>query len=125
MNMKKYFGTDGIRGHIKDEVMSFEFGEKIGRAIVKYCRSCSLKPKIVIARDTRITGKKLEKAVTDSLLGGGGEVISAEILPTPGLAFLTRELKCSLGLMISASHNPADYNGYKFFTAKGEKFSER
>ena len=82
------------------------------------------KPKVVIGKDTRISGDLLESAITAGFLSMGVNVVSLGIVPTPAVAYLTRYLKADFGIVISASHNPAEYNGIKFFNSKGYKLSD-
>ena len=122
--MRKLFGTDGIRGLVGEEIISPEMGFKIGRALVKYCQSKDIKPKIIIGRDTRESGKNLEEAVMAGVASRHGQAISIGIIPTPGLAFITQDENVGAGLMISASHNDYTYNGFKVFSSEGIKISD-
>ncbi len=123
--MKGLFGTDGIRGLVNDAKINPAMGFRIGKAIVKYCRRKKVNIKIIIGRDTRGSGLILEKALRAGIKSARGKVIAAGIIPTPGLAFLVRSQRAGAGIMISASHNPAAYNGFKFFSARGEKFGQQ
>lgn len=123
--MKKLFGTDGIRGVVGENLINKEMGNKIGQAMVRFCLSRNLLPKIIIGRDTRWSGEELEQAVIQGINRLGGEAVVAGVIPTPGLAFLAKEKDYSLGLMITASHNPREYNGFKIFSSGGEKLSEQ
>lgn len=116
------FGTDGIRGVVGENKVNVKIGARIGKALVFYCRQRKLKPKIIIARDTRESGSALEEAVVSGIESGGGQAIIAGIISTPALAFLVRLEKAGAGLVISASHNPFDHNGFKPFKNDGTKF---
>lgn len=114
-----YFGTDGIRGVVND-FLTFEVGYKCGNAL------CTLqeKPKVVIGRDSRISGDYLTLAVSGGIIAGGGSVIDVGICPTPCVAYLTKYLKCDYGVVISASHNPPEHNGIKIFDRDGSKLGD-
>jgi phosphoglucosamine mutase len=123
--MGKLFGTDGIRGIFNEEPMTPEMGFKVGRAVVReYEREGSRQPRIVVGRDTRLSGKVLQDAIVSGLLSLKVQPILAGEIPTPGVAFLTRELGADAGIMISASHNPYEYNGFKIFSHEGDKLSD-
>jgi phosphoglucosamine mutase len=114
----KYFGTDGVRGIAYSELTS-DMAYALGKAAVEL-----LGPVLVIGRDTRVSGQLLENALLEGAQSVGGVVWSAGIVPTPAVALLTRERKANGGVVISASHNPPEYNGIKFFDAEGFKLSE-
>ena len=118
--MRKLFGTDGIRGRAYEYPLTEDIAEKLGYAVAIF----SEKPKIVIGRDTRVSGKDFETAVVKGVSKAGGEAILLGILPTPAVAFLTRKLNAGAGIMISASHNPAQDNGLKIFSSKGFKLED-
>jgi len=120
----KLFGTDGIRGIFDQEPITQEMGYKVGRAVVHYFKGKGAQPKIVIGRDTRLSGKILEKAIASGILSMGAEPILLGELPTPGVAFITRDFGADAGIMISASHNPYEYNGFKIFSHKGYKLTD-
>jgi phosphoglucosamine mutase len=123
--MGKLFGTDGIRGIFNEEPMTPEMGFKVGRAVVRqYERERSRQPRIVVGRDTRLSGKVLQDAIVSGLLSLKVQPILVGEIPTPGVAFLTRELGADAGIMISASHNPYEYNGFKIFSDEGDKLSD-
>jgi len=122
--MGKLFGTDGIRGITNQEPITPEMGIRLGRAIMIFCKQRELAPKIVIGRDTRASGEMLEHAIISGILSQGGSVCQAGIFPTPGVSFLTKEFDAGAGIVISASHNPHEYNGFKVFSNKGIKLSE-
>lgn len=119
--MSRLFGTDGIRGIANRYPITPEVGLSLGRAIVSYCKD---RPFVITGRDTRISGPMLEKAVISGILSYGGDALSVGIIPTPGLAYLTRKLEADAGIIISASHNPFQYNGFKPFYRGGVKLSE-
>jgi phosphoglucosamine mutase len=122
--MKKLFGTDGIRGLADSEEMDEELAFKLGKALVRYCLIHKIKTEIIIGRDTRISGLSLEKAASQGVAKAGGQVILVGVIPTPGIAYLVKEKKAGLGLVISASHNPYEYNGLKIFKNDGTKLTD-
>ncbi|WP_163853035.1 phosphoglucosamine mutase [Paenibacillus elgii] len=121
--MGKYFGTDGVRG-VANQGLTPELAYKIGRCGGYVLAGKVEKPNVVIGRDTRVSGPMLEAALVAGLLSIGANVIRLGVLSTPGVAYLTRELKADAGVMISASHNPVEDNGIKFFGADGFKLSD-
>lgn len=120
--MGKLFGTDGIRGVANTELTP-EIAYKVGRAAA-YILGKNKKGKILIGRDTRISGTMLEAAITAGICSMGLDIISLGILPTPAVSYLTREYNALAGVVISASHNPGEYNGIKFFDSKGLKLKD-
>ncbi|MGT9031911.1 phosphoglucosamine mutase [Enterococcus faecalis] len=121
--MGKYFGTDGVRG-IANKELTPELAFKLGRYggyVLSQHEDISRKPRVLVGRDTRISGEMLEQALIAGLLSVGIEVFQLGVISTPGVAYLTRLQKASAGVMISASHNPAEDNGIKFFGADGFK----
>ena len=120
--MGKLFGTDGIRG-IANRDLTPELAYKLGRigAYVLLDEDDNKKGKVVIGKDTRISGDLLESAITAGILSMGADVVSLGVAPTPAVAYLTRYLRADFGIVISASHNPAEYNGIKFFNNEGYK----
>jgi len=124
-NMGKLFGTDGIRGIANRDPITKEMGFKVGRAVVQYCKTKKTRRKIVIGRDTRVSGKMLEDGIVSGILSKGGEPLLAGELPTPGIAYITRDMGAGAGIVISASHNPYEYNGFKIFSHEGYKLSEK
>ncbi len=126
--MGELFGTDGIRG-TAGSVLTAELITDVGRALATASRSGALgamveRPRVVIGRDTRMSGPWIEQALVAGLTAAGADSLLCEILPTPGVAFLTGELNADLGVVISASHNPPADNGLKFFGAGGWKLAE-
>lgn len=118
--MGLFFGTDGLRG-IVNEDLSYEIAYKCGNALSILKDS----PLVVIGRDTRVSGEYLTVAVAGGVMSGGGRVIDLGVVPTAGVAYLTRALGADYGVVISASHNPKEYNGIKVFDKNGYKLSER
>lgn len=120
--MGKLFGTDGIRG-IANMDLTPELAYKVGRAGA-YVLSKGKKGKIVVGKDTRLSGDMLEAALTAGILSIGLDVISLGIVPTPAVAYLTKKYNALAGVVISASHNPVEYNGIKFFNESGFKLKD-
>ncbi|SFL77765.1 phosphoglucosamine mutase [Paenibacillus sp. 1_12] len=121
--MGKYFGTDGVRG-IANQELTAELAYKIGRCGGYVLAGQVDKPTVIIGRDTRISGSMLEAALVAGLLSIGANVVRIGIVSTPGIAYLTRKLNADAGVMISASHNPVEDNGIKFFGGDGFKLSD-
>lgn len=122
-SMGKLFGTDGVRG-IANKELTPELAYKLGRIGAYVLLKEKKQGKVVIGKDTRISGDLLESAMTSGFLSMGIDVISLGVLPTPAVAYLTRHLKAECGVVISASHNPAEYNGIKFFNYQGYKLPD-
>jgi phosphoglucosamine mutase len=123
--MGKYFGTDGIRGVANTEIspeLAFRVGRFGGHVLTR--NKNGHKAKIVIGQDTRVSGDMLEAALISGLLSIGADVIRLGVLPTPGVAYVTKAFGADAGVMISASHNPLDDNGIKFFGSDGYKLSD-
>ena len=119
------FGTDGIRGKINNYPMIPEICLKVGMALCHILKNrVSHKPKILIGKDTRISGYVIETALTSGITSMGGDVYLVGPIPTPAVAFLTKSMRMDAGLVISASHNPFDDNGIKIFSNNGYKLSE-
>lgn len=122
--MGRLFGTDGVRG-IANEELTPELALEIGKAgAYVLTESSGKKPKILVGKDTRISGDILECALTAGLCSIGAEVVSAGVIPTPAIAYLVRKCGFDAGVMISASHNPFEHNGIKFFNGDGYKLSD-
>lgn len=121
--MGKYFGTDGVRGVANTELTP-ELAFKIGRCGGYVLTKDKERPKVLIGRDTRISGHMLEGALVAGLLSIGAEVMRLGVISTPGVAYLTKALGAQAGVMISASHNPVQDNGIKFFGPDGFKLSD-
>ncbi|MBI2883976.1 MAG: phosphoglucosamine mutase [Candidatus Methylomirabilis oxyfera] len=122
--MRQLFGTDGIRGVANREPMTPETMVKVGRAAAHLLRGATERPTIVIGKDTRLTGYMLETALTAGITSMGVDVLLVGPLPTPGIAFITRSLRADAGVVISASHNPYEDNGIKFFSREGLKLPD-
>jgi phosphoglucosamine mutase len=128
---KKIFGTDGVRGTANVEPVTAETALKLGRAaahVFKNLESQSRgrgKHKIVIGKDTRLSGYMLENAISSGILSMGVDVLFIGPLPTPGVAYVTRSLRADAGIVITASHNPYEDNGIKFFGADGYKLDDK
>src|ERR1700730_2540677 len=121
--MGKYFGTDGVRG-IANQELTPELAYKIGRCGGLVLTGKAKQPKVVIGLDTRISGPMLEAALVAGLLSIGADVVRLGVVSTPAVAYLTRKLGADAGVMISASHNPVEDNGIKFFGADGFKLTD-
>ena len=121
--MKKLFGTDGIRGIANREPMTAETAFHLGRAGAYLLRD-KIDPKILIGKDTRISGDMLEAALIAGICSMGVNVLRAGIISTPEVAYLTRTYNANCGIVISASHNPFDHNGIKYIRGDGFKFTD-
>src|SRR3978361_1976958 len=124
---RKYFGTDGIRGRVGAAPITPDFVMKLGYAagkVLVQADSTSGKPTVLIGKDTRISGYMLEAALEAGFAAAGVDVLLAGPVPTPAVAYLTRALRLSAGIVISASHNPFEDNGIKFFSAHGNKLPD-
>jgi phosphoglucosamine mutase len=122
--MGRLFGTDGVRG-IANRELSAELAFRLGRAAVTALAETGLsRPHIAVGRDTRASGEFLEAALTSGICSAGGDAILLGVCTTPSVAFLTTDLGAEAGAVISASHNPAEYNGIKFFGASGYKLPD-
>ncbi len=121
--MARLFGTDGVRD-IANGKLNADLAYQMGRAGA-YCLTNAVhKAKILIGRDTRISGDMLESALVAGVCSAGAEAVVAGVIPTPAVAYLTKHLGCDAGAMISASHNPVEYNGIKFFSMDGFKLAD-
>ncbi|AQS08212.1 phosphoglucosamine mutase [Clostridium saccharobutylicum] len=121
--MGRMFGTDGVRGVANTELTA-RMAYDLGRAGAYVLTEGAHKPKILVAKDTRISGDMLESALISGILSVGAEAVVLGVVPTPAVAYLTRKYAADAGVMISASHNPVEYNGIKFFNDKGYKLSD-
>lgn len=121
--MGKLFGTDGVRG-IANSELDGELAFKLGQAGAYVLTSEKHKPKILVGRDTRLSGDMLESALIAGICSVGAEAVIVGILPTPAIAYLTRQYSADAGVVISASHNPVEYNGIKFFNDQGYKLPD-
>ena len=124
MTSRTYFGTDGIRGTVGQTPITPDFILHLGHAVGRVLKATEAKPTVLIGKDTRISGYMIESALEAGFASAGVDVLLTGPLPTPGVAYLTRALRLSLGLVISASHNPFGDNGIKFFSRRGEKLSD-
>src|SRR5206468_543294 len=121
MASTRLFGTDGVRGTANIEPMTAETALRLGRALAYVSKRSPRRHKILIGKDTRLSGYMLEQAMASGICSMGVDVLLVGPLPTPGIAFLTRSLRADAGAVISASHNPFQDNGIKFFAATGFK----
>ncbi|HEV7777273.1 MAG TPA: phosphoglucosamine mutase [Luteibacter sp.] len=124
MSERKYFGTDGIRGQVGVWPITPDFMLRLGQAVGAVLVRRRPKAVVVIGKDTRVSGYMFESALEAGLVASGVDVRLLGPMPTPAVAFLTRSLRADAGIVISASHNPHEDNGIKFFSAQGEKFSD-
>ncbi len=121
---RKYFGTDGVRGHVGQDPLTPEFVNRLGYAAGMVLSRTASHPTFVIGRDTRQSGEMLQSALTTGLLASGATVVDLGVITTPGVAFMVRKMNAEAGVVISASHNPVNENGIKFFDANAFKLSE-
>ncbi len=124
---RQYFGTDGIRGQVGTPPITPDFVMRLGHAagkVLAYEAAGSGRPTVLIGKDTRISGYMLEAALEAGFAAAGVDVMLAGPMPTPAIAYLTRALRLSAGVVISASHNPYQDNGIKFFSASGNKLPD-
>jgi phosphoglucosamine mutase len=122
--MKALFGTDGIRGEAGRFPLDPATVSAIGFSLASHLARAGETPKIVIGRDTRESGESIEKSLIQGAVQAGAECLSAGVITTPGVAFLTRKLEASAGVVISASHNPYQDNGIKIFAPSGQKVDD-
>lgn len=119
---RKYFGTDGVRGRVGQSPMTVDFALRLASAAARV-----LAPKggtVLVGKDTRLSGYMFESALEAGFVAAGVDVLLIGPLPTPGIAYLTQKFECNFGVVISASHNPYEDNGIKFFDAQGGKLSD-
>lgn len=121
---RTYFGTDGIRGTVGHAPITADFMLRLGHAVGRVLKLETERPTVLIGKDTRISGYMIESALEAGFASAGVDVLLTGPLPTPGVAYLTRAFRVDLGVVISASHNPFDDNGIKFFSASGEKLPD-
>lgn len=124
---RKYFGTDGVRGEVGGELINAAFALRLGYAagrVLSKNHNGDRRPIVLIGKDTRISGYMLESALEAGLSAAGIDVYLAGPIPTPAVAYLTRALRLTAGVVISASHNPYEDNGIKFFSGNGEKLPD-
>ena len=124
--MTRLFGTDGIRGLANTPPLTTELAFRLGRQLVATLiqHDPTKKTRLVVGRDTRLSGPMLEGALVSGALSAGGDVYAVGVLPTPAIAFLTRRLEAHGGVVLSASHNPFEDNGIKIFSSEGSKFPD-
>ena len=125
--MRHYFGTDGVRGVANKELspeLAFQLGRYGGAVLLRHAGESEEKPRVLVGRDPRISGPLLEHALVAGLLSIGMDVYQLGIVPTPAVAYLTKTTGATAGVMISASHNPVEDNGIKFFANDGFKLSD-
>ncbi len=122
--MGKLFGTDGVRGEANRYPMNAEIAFAIGQAVVYMLKKTHNRPKIVIGKDTRISGYMLESSLESGITSMGGYPYLLGVLPTPGIAFVAQSMRADAGIVISASHNPYQDNGIKIFSGSGFKLSD-
>jgi phosphoglucosamine mutase len=121
---RQYFGTDGIRGTVGQAPITPDFVLRLAHAVGRVLKRSEARPTVLIGKDTRISGYMLESALESGFNSAGVDVVLLGPLPTPGVAYLTRAQRASLGVVISASHNPFEDNGIKFFSAQGSKLPD-
>ena len=122
--MARMFGTDGVRGVANGPVLNVELAYKLGRAAAQYFGREVKTPKILIGRDTRLSGTMLESAMAAGICSAGGNAHLLGVIPTPAVSYLTEKLEANAGVVISASHNPFEDNGIKFFARTGYKLPD-
>src|SRR3990167_1416347 len=121
---RKIFGTDGVRGTANIHPMTSELALQLGRAVSYVFKNGRKRHGIVIGKDTRLSGYMLETALASGICSMGADVLLVGPLPTPGVAYLTRSMRADAGVVISASHNPFQDNGIKFFSGEGFKLPD-
>ncbi len=124
MNKRQYFGTDGIRGRVGEVPISADWVLKLGWALGSVLAKKNHRTKVLIGKDTRVSGYMLESALEAGLASAGVDIHLLGPMPTPAIAYLTRALRMDAGIVISASHNPYDDNGIKFFSNEGTKLPD-
>ncbi|MFP5212221.1 MAG: phosphoglucosamine mutase [Acidobacteriota bacterium] len=122
--MAKLFGTDGIRGVANVHPMTTDLAMKVGISTAHVFKNRHRRPKIIIGKDTRLSGYMIENAITAGICSMGVDVLLVGPLPTPGIAFITCSMRADAGIVISASHNPFEYNGIKIFGSDGFKLPD-
>ena len=121
---RRLFGTDGVRGVANVHPMTGEIAMQLGRALAYIVRNGAHRHRIVIGKDTRLSGYLLEQAIASGICSMGVDVMLCGPLPTPGIAFITESMRADAGVVISASHNPYQDNGIKFFSRDGFKLPD-
>src|SRR4030043_299451 len=123
--MRKLFGTDGVRGVANVYPMTVEVALQLGKGCAYIFKDKTRRHKIVVGKDTRLSGYMIETAITAGICSMGGDVILVGPLPTPGIAFLTTSMRADAGIVISASHNAYQDNGIKIFSSNGFKLPDQ
>ena len=123
---RRYFGTDGVRGRVGKAPITPDFVLRLGQAAGRVLRRQSLTghATVLIGKDTRVSGYMLEAALQAGFSSAGVDIVLCGPIPTPAVAYLTRALRLDAGVVISASHNPYDDNGIKFFSGEGTKLPD-
>src|ERR1700761_700909 len=124
MTERRLFGTDGIRGTANTDPMTAETALRLGQAAGLHFVRGAHRHRVIVGKDTRLSGYMIEPALVAGFIGAGMDVMLVGPLPTPAVAMLTRSLRADLGVMISASHNPFEDNGIKLFGPDGFKLSD-
>ena len=122
--MSRLFGTDGVRGRAGEAPLDHQTVARLGGALVRGMRHGARPLRFVVGRDTRESGDWIERELARGIQSEGGQLTSAGVIPTPGVAYLAREMDFDAGIVVSASHNPFEDNGIKVFSGRGEKFTE-
>src|SRR5690606_13140833 len=122
---RQYFGTDGIRGTVGQAPITPDFVLRLAHAVGRVLKRTEAHPTVLIGQDTRLSGYLLEAALESGFNSAGVDVVLLGPVPTPAVAYLTRAQRASLGVVISASHNPFADNGIKFFSAQGAKLPDQ
>ena len=122
---RQFFGTDGVRGKVGQHPITPDFMLRLANAVGQHLTQTIKRPLVVIGKDTRISGYMLESSLEAGFNSVGVDVVLLGPMPTPGVAYLTQALRANLGVVISASHNPFEDNGVKFFNAQGHKLPDQ
>src|SRR5437868_4660575 len=122
--VRRLFGTDGVRGVANEDPMTPEVALRLGRAVAYHFRHRERRGRIVIGKDTRLSGYLFETALASGICSMGADVMQCGPLPTPGIAFITSSMRADAGVVISASHNPYQDNGIKIFARDGFKLAD-
>ena len=121
---KQYFGTDGIRGRVGDALINPDFCLRLGWSAGRTLAAEGRRPLVILGKDTRNSGYMLESALEAGFSAAGADVAFLGPIPTPAVAYLTRTMRADLGVVVTASHNPFDDNGVKFFDGEANKLSD-
>ena len=121
---RKYFGTDGIRGVASVPPLDPETLVRLGKAVAQVFLNVHKKRRILIGKDTRLSGYMIESSLAAGITAMGADLMLVGPIPTPGVAYLTKSMRADAGIMISASHNPFEDNGIKFFSKTGHKLPD-